>query len=47
MTWTIVNEMNEMNCGLKEMRCNMINDTVKVTCHDRFPHLKPHDPLIT
>ena len=25
MRWTVVDEMNEMDCGLKEIKRNMIN----------------------
>ena len=46
MGWTIVDEMNEMNCGLNEIRWNLNNEDDNVTCRERFPHLKPY-PLIT
>ena len=26
MGWTMVDEMNEMDCGLKEIKCIMINE---------------------
>ena len=39
MSWTIVDEMNEMNCGLNEIRWNLNNEDDNVTCRE-VPSLK-------